>query len=77
MYMQQNNLVTKFESFDMNRWKTDGYDICYDGIKEKFIQNAMLLAMLKTNCPKNPSRSNYQQIMGYRNKFERSQYIEA
>ena len=28
----------------MNRWRTDGYDI--------FIQNPMLLAMLKTTAPK-------------------------
>ena len=38
--------------FDAQKWRDDGYDICLDGIKEKFLQNPPLLQMLKTMKPK-------------------------
>ena len=37
---------------DMERWKNEGYDICYEGIKQKFLQNNVLLAQLKSTTPK-------------------------
>ena len=36
----------------MNRWRSDGFNICYDRIKEKFFQIPALLTMLKTTAPK-------------------------
>ena len=38
--------------FDPQRWKTDGYEPCLEGIKEKFLQNPPLLQMLKATHPK-------------------------
>ena len=37
---------------DREKWMSVGYDICFDGIREKFLQNPPLLAMLKTMSPK-------------------------
>ena len=38
--------------FDVSRWKSEGYSLCFDGIREKFVQNPVLLQMLKTTTPK-------------------------
>ena len=38
--------------FDTRRWKDEGYELCKDGINEKFQQNLSLLQMLKTTHPK-------------------------
>ena len=32
---------------NMQKWSTEGYDICHEGIKSKFAQNPLLLQMLK------------------------------
>ena len=37
---------------DRTQCSNEGYGICYEGIKEKFHQNPMLLSMLKTTSPK-------------------------
>ena len=37
---------------DKEKWKSVGYELCFDGIGEKFLQNPPLLAMLKTTLPK-------------------------
>ena len=37
---------------DADRWRNDGYEICYEGVKQKFLQNDNLLSMLKTMAPK-------------------------
>ena len=37
---------------DNEKWKSVGYKLCFDGIREKFLQNPPLLAMLKTMTPK-------------------------
>ena len=38
--------------FDLQRWKSDGYEPCLEGIKEKFLQNPPLLQVLKATHPK-------------------------
>ena len=42
----------KVNGFDMKGWSADGYSMCLDGIKEKFVQNPSLLGMLKATAPK-------------------------
>ena len=42
----------QISGFDMARWKNEGYSPCFDGIEEKFVQNPILLQMLKTTTPK-------------------------
>ena len=37
---------------DNEKWKSVGYELCFNGIREKFLQNPPLLAMLKTTTPK-------------------------
>ena len=45
-------LSHNINSVDKEKWMNIGYEICFDGIKEKFIQNCPLLSMLKTTAPK-------------------------
>ena len=37
---------------DQAKWKSEGFDLCLDGIQAKFSQNRDLYAMLKTTKPK-------------------------
>ena len=37
---------------DNEKWINVGYELCFDGIQEKFLQNLPLLSMLKTTSPK-------------------------
>ena len=37
---------------DCDKWTNEGYEVCYDGIRKKFTQNPVLLAMLRTTTPK-------------------------
>ena len=37
---------------DKEKWMNMGYELCFDGIREKFLQNPPLLSMLKTTSPK-------------------------
>ena len=36
----------------MEKWHNEGYELFYDGIREKFTQNKPLLSLLKTMTPK-------------------------
>ena len=42
----------KINGFDMHKWSMEGYNICHDGIKSKFVQNPLLLQMLKVTGDK-------------------------
>ena len=42
----------KINGFDMHKWSTEGYNICHEGIKSKFVQNPLLLQMLKATGDK-------------------------
>ena len=37
---------------DKEKWMNIGYELCFDGIREMFLQNPLLLSMLKTTAPK-------------------------
>ena len=37
---------------DIEKWRNEGYDLCFDGVREKFVQNPPLLALLKSTAPK-------------------------
>ena len=45
-------LSYQINGVDAERWRNEGYDICYEGIKQKFLQNEALLARLKSTTPK-------------------------
>ena len=42
----------QINGFNPQRWKSEGYEPCLEGIKEKFLQKPPLLQMLKTTHPK-------------------------
>ena len=45
-------LSHQINGVDAEHWRNEGYDICYEGIKQKFLQNDALLAQLKSTTPK-------------------------
>ena len=46
--LESKRLGYKISGFDMKKWSTDGYAVCQEGIKCKFMQNPLLLQMLKS-----------------------------
>ena len=49
---------------DKEKWSNIGYDKCFDGIREKFLQNPPLLSMLKTTSPKILAEATHDRIWG-------------
>ena len=45
-------LSYQINGMEADHWCNDGYDICYEGVKQKFLQNDNLLSVLKTTAPK-------------------------
>ena len=45
-------LSYQINGMDNNKWCNEGYKVCYDGIREKFVQNPSLLSMLKATSLK-------------------------
>ena len=45
-------LSYQINGVDAECWRNEGYDICYEGIKQKFLQNEALLARQKSTTPK-------------------------
>ena len=45
-------LSYRIKGVDVEKWHNEGYELCYDGIREKFAQNKPLLSLLKTTTPK-------------------------
>ena len=50
--------------FDIGRWKNEGYDLCLEGIRAKFVQNPPLLNMLKSTEPKVIVESSLDRLQG-------------
>ena len=47
-----NRLSYQIKGVDNNKWKSDSYELCFDGVRENFLQNPSLLSLLKTTSPK-------------------------
>ena len=45
-------LSYKIKGVDTEKWQDEGYDLCFDRVREKFVQNPPLLALLKSTAPK-------------------------
>ena len=45
-------LSYKINGVNNEKWGNEGYEVCYDGIRERFSQNQPLLSLLKTTTPK-------------------------
>ena len=50
--LEAKRLGYRINGFNMQKWSTEGYDICHEGIKSKFAQNPLLLQMLKATGQK-------------------------
>ena len=50
--------------FDIGKWKNEGYDLCLEGIRAKFVQNPPLLSMLKSTEPKVIVESSLDRLWG-------------
>ena len=46
------HLSYQIKGVDNEKWKSEGYELCFDGVREKFLQNPPLLSLLKTTSPK-------------------------
>ena len=45
-------LSYRINGVDAEKWHIEGYELCYDDIREKFAQNKPLLSLLKTTTSK-------------------------
>ena len=45
-------LSYRINNVDRDKWQSDGYEVCFGGVREKFVQNPTLLKLLKTPVPK-------------------------
>ena len=49
---------------DIEKWHNEGYDLCFDGVREKFVQNPPLLALLKSTTPKTLAEATLDRLWG-------------
>ena len=61
---RQKDLVFWIKGFDPDRWRDDGFELCYAGIKEKFTQNPLLIHMMKVMAPKTLAEASYDKLWG-------------
>ena len=57
-------LSYKIKGVDIEKWCNEGYDLCFDGVKEKFVQNPPLLALLKSTTPKTLAEATLDRLWG-------------
>ena len=50
--MECKKLSYKINGVYSEKWKNEGYEVCYESVREKFQQNNALLALLKSTSPK-------------------------
>ena len=49
--LEAKRLGYSVQHFDPKLWKEHGYDLCLPGIRAKYVENPMLMSMLKTTAP--------------------------
>ena len=54
----------KINGVDHEKWHSDGYEICFAGIREKFMQNQSLLQLLKSTTSKTIAEAMTDKIWG-------------
>ena len=50
--LEAKKLSYNISSFNKTKWVSEGYEICAKGIREKFIQNKLLMEILKGTSTK-------------------------
>ena len=46
------------------KWCNEGYELCFDGVQEKFAQNELLLSLLKITSPKILAKATLDRLWG-------------
>ena len=54
----------KINGVNREKWHSDGYEVCFAGIWEKFMQNQPLLQLLKSTIPKTIAEATTDKIWG-------------
>ena len=62
--MECKQLSYKINGVNHERWHSDGYEICFAGIHEKFMQNQSLLQLLKTMSPETLAEATTDKLWG-------------
>ena len=62
--LESKHLSHNINGVDNEKWKSVGYELCFDGIREKFLQNPPLLVMLKTMTPKTLAEATTDRLWG-------------
>ena len=57
-------LSYKMKGVDNVKWHNEGYEPCFDGVREKFAQNELLLSLLKTTSPKIVAEATLDRLWG-------------
>ena len=57
-------LSYKINGFNHDKWCNEGYDLCFDGVREKFVQNKTLLSLLKMTAPKTLAKAMTDRLLG-------------
>ena len=57
-------LSYKINGVDQEKWNSDGYEVCFGGVREKFKQNLPLLQLLKTTSPKILAEATHDRLWG-------------
>ena len=70
-------LSYQINGVDADHWCNDGYDICYEGVKQKFLQNDNLLSMLKTTAPKILAEATPDRLSGTGINFHESSALDT
>ena len=59
-------LSYQIKDVDLHTWQNEGFEICFEGIKAKFVQNESFLSMLKTTTPLTLIEASKDRIWGTR-----------
>ena len=62
--MECKRLSYKINGANCEKWHSDGYEICFAGIHEKFMQNQSLLQLLKSTTSKTIAKATTDKLWG-------------
>ena len=57
-------LSYQIKDVDHHRWQNEGFEICFEVVKAKFMQNESLLNMLRTTAPLTLVKASKDRIWG-------------
>ena len=60
--LKAKHLSSRIKDYDPERWRNDGHNVCFTSIKEKFVQNQLLMNMLKATKPKTLTKASNDKV---------------